>query len=48
MWDSDAKLLRNTNPLKLPELSRERWSLRAATWQEYNDNERARWREWFE
>ena len=48
MWDSDSKLLRNTNPLKLPELSRERWSLRAATWQEYNDNERARWREWFE
>ena len=44
MWSTDAKLIHNQNPLKLPEINRERWSLRAATWQEYNDNEPALFR----
>ncbi|MBS0196473.1 MAG: pentapeptide repeat-containing protein [Planctomycetes bacterium] len=48
MWDTNSKILRNVHPEKLPVQLRERWSLRAATWEEYSEDERRRWREWFD
>jgi hypothetical protein len=41
-------ILRNTDPARLPADKRDRWSLRAATWESYNPEERKRWREWFD
>lgn len=48
MWDTNSRLIRNFDLLRLPAEQRERWALRPATWAEYSDDERRRWREWFE
>jgi hypothetical protein len=48
MWDTNTKLLRNMHPSRLPAAQRERWTLKSASWDEYSEDERRRWREWFE
>lgn len=46
-WDTNSKVSRSSVAERLPQEKRDAWTLRGAQWEEYTEDERRRWREWF-
>lgn len=48
MLSTNERLVVNLDEPRLPEDKRDRWRVRGVSWSQMNEEERRRWREWFE